>query len=480
MLERHPASISHPGAHRGRVRPPAATAGSATARVPAVFFVRARDIWSFVKRQPASFVLVCLYLFMEYVRPQQLYTAISGPPYSKFIIAFALIAFVMEGRFFRLGLAELLLGLFTAIVLASSFFALSPDDSFAQLSIFLSWALIYLLITNCVDTEERFLVFALSFILYSFKMAEFGTRSWLSDGFRFRSWGINGAPGWFSNSGEYGIQMCIFIPIVFYFTRSLNQYWPRWKRYVFWSMPVCAVIGIVGSSSRGALVGLAAVALWMLSKTRYKVRGLVAAAILAAAVYWVLPAEQMQRLQDMGTDDTSISRTTMWARGLELMREYPFLGIGYKNWSPYSKIHFGTPLLPHNIFIEAGSELGYTGLIMFVVLIIATLVINYRTRRLMRQLPADNRFMLDMAHGLDGALIGYLASGFFVTVLYYPFFWINYAMTVALYNAARKKANGLSAGDAGHPRGRRRGHHPPLARGSRAPVRSSVVPQIRG
>jgi O-antigen ligase len=413
---------------------------------------------------------------MEYVRPQQLYPAISGPPYSKFIIAFALIAFVMEGRFFRLGLPELLLGLFTAIVLASSFFAVSPDDSYAQLSIFLSWALIYLLITNCADTEERFLVFALSFILYSFKMAEFGTRSWLSDGFRFRSWGINGAPGWFSNSGEYGIQMCIFIPIVFYFTRSLNRYWPRWKRYVFWSMPVCAVIGIVGSSSRGALVGLAAVALWMLSKTRYKVRGLAAAAILAVAVYWFLPAEQMQRLQDMGTDDTSISRTTMWARGLDLMREYPFLGIGYKNWSPYSKTHFGSALLPHNIFIEAGSELGYTGLIMFVVLIIATLVINFRTRRLMRQLPADNRFMFDMAHGLDGALIGFLASGFFVTVLYYPFFWINYAMTVTLYNAAKKKVNVFTAVDSVYPRGRR----PSLARGARTPLRSSVVPQIRG
>jgi hypothetical protein len=44
-----------------------------------------------------------------------------------------------------------------------------------------------------------------------------------------------------------------------------------------------------------------------------------------------------------------------------------------------------------------------------------------------------------MAHGLDAALWGYLASGFFVTVLYYPFFWINFAMTVALHRAALNK-----------------------------------------
>jgi hypothetical protein len=49
-----------------------------------------------------------------------------------------------------------------------------------------------------------------------------------------------------------------------------------------------------------------------------------------------------------------------------------------------------------------------------------------------------------MAHGLDAALIGFLASGFFVTVLFYPFFWINLAMTVALYNAALHKVQQAS------------------------------------
>jgi hypothetical protein len=45
-----------------------------------------------------------------------------------------------------------------------------------------------------------------------------------------------------------------------------------------------------------------------------------------------------------------------------------------------------------------------------------------------------------MAHGFDGALIGYLVGGYFVTVLYYPFFWINLAMTVMLYNVTRRRA----------------------------------------
>jgi len=51
-----------------------------------------------------------------------------------------------------------------------------------------------------------------------------------------------------------------------------------------------------------------------------------------------------------------------------------------------------------------------------------------------------NKFILYMAHGLDGALVGYLVSGFFVTVLYYPYFWINLSMTVALHGAAKNEA----------------------------------------
>jgi putative inorganic carbon (hco3(-)) transporter len=464
------AAVDRPaGRRRGSLRP--ASAGAHPAATPtsksALFSVRLREIWQFFWQQPASYKLVCLYLFMEYVRPQQIRPEIAGPPYTKIIIAIAIVAFVVEGRSFRIKAPELMLGLFTAVLLASSAFAVSPDASLGELSLYLSWMLIYLLIVNAIDTTDRFLVFVFSFILYSFKMAQFGARSWAQAGFQFRTWGINGTPGWFSNSGEYAIQMCIFLPIVIYFIRSLSPQWPRWKRFLFWSMPVCAVIGIVGSSSRGGLVGLGAVAMWMLLKSRYKVRGLAGLTVLAFAVYRLIPPEQMARLQSMGDDSTSVSRTTMWARGLQMMKDHPFLGIGYANWSSYSALHFGSPLLSHNIFIQAGAELGYTGLVAFVALIVTTLVINHRTRRLARHLPGTGGFSSAMANGLDGALIGFLASGFFVTVLYYPFFWINFAFTVALYRAtlaqARSDANRAIPSAPQPVRGTRRGWRPGVA-----------------
>ena len=127
----------------------------------------------------------------------------------------------------------------------------------------------------------------------------------------------------------------------------------------------------------------------------------------------------------------------MWKNGLEMMRDNPVLGIGYENWQKYSTIRYGgTGLLVHNTFVQAGSELGYTGLIAFIALIFCTFVINRRTRKLVASYPHRGRFMFYMSHGLDGALVGFIISGFFISVLYYPFFWINLAMTVGLHNAA--------------------------------------------
>ena len=136
----------------------------------------------------------------------------------------------------------------------------------------------------------------------------------------------------------------------------------------------------------------------------------------------------------------------------------PVLGIGYGNWLTYYSAHYvdtraawydpaGRVQLPHNIFIHCMAELGYVGLGVFLVLIIVTLRLNHQTRRLARAGPgASNGFAIELAYGLDGAMISFLVCGSFVTVLYYPFFWINLAFTVALNSIAlrRSKERGIN------------------------------------
>src|SRR5690606_3030628 len=125
---------------------------------------------------------------------------------------------------------------------------------------------------------------------------------------------------------------------------------------------------------------------------------------LAALTWVVVPPEQKARFSSAGEDETSTSRLDRWEIGIEVANQYPVLGIGYNNWI--------TSLGPlsHNIFIEALTELGYTGLLSFLSLIAATFVVNHQTRRLLKGVPTTTPFMRHAAFGLDGALVGYLTS----------------------------------------------------------------------
>ena len=61
-------------------------------------------------------------------------------------------------------------------------------------------------------------------------------------------------------------------------------------------------------------------------------------------------------------------------------------------------------------------------------------------RRMLRQQnlsgTEDGRFLVGLAHGLDIAIVGFATSGFFITVLYYPFFWVLLILSVCLRSAA--------------------------------------------
>jgi O-antigen ligase len=420
-----------------------------------LFRVGVRDIWRYLLRQRASFWILNIYMLLEYVRPQTMYESLAVLPWSMLAIVLCVLVRLSEGGRWR-GWTGVDTGmvLFTAVVLASSALAYDPAYSlrFENISIYLSWLLVYFLISSIVDTEEKFFVFTLAFLLFNLKMSQHVMKVWVASGGGFSQWAAVGAPGWFHNPGELAIEMVMFLPLSFYFFQALKAHWSRVKQWFFLFLPFSALVAIMAASSRGAQLAAGAVFLWLLLKSRYKVRGVVLALVTGVVIYAALPARQRERFTEMGDDKTSQSRIELWEHGIEIARKNPVLGIGSKNWIPYYR-RFYVPggQLPHNIFVEAGAELGYTGLAALLFLIGASFHTNYRTRRLARRDKARGQFVYLMAHGFDAALLGYMVAGFFVTVLYYPFLWVNLAMTVALHATARREFGGV-APPAGHRR----------------------------
>lgn len=420
---------------------------------PDVLALRPRALWHALRSQPYSVWAVLLYVFFEYVRPQTIYPWFDVLPWARLsLIASLAFALSEAQKVRRWTLIDVGIAVYTLVVFASLIAPFSRAFGLKYLDIYLSWVAIYYVISTAINTQTRVLLMLLSWSLWNLKMSVHAFRSWVSSGFAFRDWGVSGAPGWFQNSGEFGIQMCIVLPISLYVAIGLRSSVSKRTFLLLLVLPFTAVTGAVASSSRGALLGIASVGLWMLFRSRYKVRGFFALATFLAVFYALVPNEQRERISAAGNDDTSTSRLTYWRRGLEIAHDYPVLGIGYKNWLPFYSWRWGSSLsegerveLPHNIFIECMSELGYVGLATLLFLLFSTFWLNARTRELARRLRDDGYLLQQVAWGLDGGVIGFVVSGFFVTVLYYPYLWVNLAMTVATHLSVSRAVKAMRA-----------------------------------
>lgn len=408
-----------------------------------LFRLEAGAIWRWLRRQPPSFWLVSLYLFLEYVRPQAIYPAISGWPLSFWTIMLCGVAFILEGarpRAWHLG--DWLMAGATLSVLLSTVTAYDPAIARADYKTFFGWLAVYVLITNIVNTRHRFYVFLLLYMLYCVKMTQHGVRSWAASGFGFIRTGVECAPGWFANSGECGAQMDVLFPLSLFLFLALSVYWAKWKRWAYFiALPVGSLLTILASSSRGAVFGLAGAGLWFVAKSRRRFKVLVLAVMVGALAWSFAPQKFKARFDTMGHDEDSLKRLAYWRDGLRIMDNYPLFGVGYNNWMTYYRRFYNPDgQVPHNIFIEAGAEQGYFGLVVFLSCVLGTFLIDSRTRRLAKRFGEVGVFYRNIAHGLDAALIGFLVSGSFVTILYYPLFWVNLAMAVSLNVAALDEA----------------------------------------
>jgi O-antigen ligase len=402
--------------------------------------LRLRALWSAFRREGLAFWLLCVYLMFEYVRPQSIFPALALFPWATTTMMATAVAWLAGRPTARVSTpANWFLLLYSVLLLLSSIGAYRPRESFSQFDGYFLWVVAYGLIILIVTTERRMLLMLLAFVLFNVKMTQFAFRNWMAIAFHFRASGTGGAPGWFANSGEFGIEMCMFLPIILYLTMGLRPHLSRWKFFALLGIAGTAIVGIVASSSRGALVGGAAVMLFMLARSKRKARALASVIVIGTLIFVAIPPESKLRMSNSGADLTSQLRLTYWTRGIEITNDHPLLGIGYGNWAAYYGDHYDGPVQQaHNSVLQAASELGYPGLLSLLLLVGCSFALNARSRALAIRAGPDGRLTYNLAIGLDGALIGFLVSGFFISALYYPFFWINLAMTVALATVAKR------------------------------------------
>lgn len=397
-----------------------------------------------------SFIFAVIYLIAEYLRPQSLYSALASIPFGQLAIAGLIGAFIVEGRdFYNKNVNNRLILLYLFWFAVAYVFAIRRDLAEQPLIDFFKWVLIYFLLINTINSRARLYIFVIILLLLYFKYGQFATRIWVSNGFYSDPRGINAGggigAGFFQNPNDFGVAITSILGIAYFMVFSDKTVIAGFR--MRWFHIVCAAslaTSVIASSSRGAALGMAAAAMTIWFKSQRKALGVFALIAVSAAVIIAIPQDNWERFQKMGTaeDGSGQSRLNLWRAGIRMANEYPWTGVGPNNFIfVNTEIYLNEErVVQHNVYIQAASELGYPGLLLFLLMIYYCFKNQRRTRQLLKERRINDSWLLGLSHGLDVSLVGFAVNGFFITVLYYPFFWMLLILNVALSDIVQKLA----------------------------------------
>lgn len=399
--------------------------------------LKLRSFITSFRAESAALWFLCFYIFIEYLRPQAMYPVLDFLPWGQVAILGTMASvFMTRSKALGFGAMDKLFIVFSITVLFSIIFAWNADASLKHWTTYVSWMLMYFCVVSVLTTPNRLLLFTIFFILINFKLSQHGARTFAMRGFSFAHWGLAGSPGWFHNSGEFALQMAILFSMSLTLLLALREQIEkpiRWRILLF-LFPGTAALSVIGSSSRGGQLALIAVVLVFVLKGKHLFRNLVTLGALATATLYILPEEQLARFHSAGEDNTSELRLMHWEHAIEVIKHNP-LGIGYKNWIPYYSAAYQPEKLEqiHNTVLESFVELGFQGGILFLIMILVAFVMNRRTRGEMLGIDTkEGKVIAALAAGVNLGLLGTLIAAMFMSVLFYPMFWLAFALTSAL------------------------------------------------
>jgi O-antigen ligase len=219
---------------------------------------------------------------------------------------------------------------------------------------------------------------------------------------------------------------------------------------------------IVATMSRGGFVGLATLGAFVFVVSPPRRKLLVVLFLIVAILGLVVfaPPRYWHEVQSIETStdrtDTGYQRIYMWGMAWRMFVDHPVIGVGTNNFgiqapdyedSEYAE-QSGRHMwgrVAHSMYLTVLAEQGTVGTILFLLTVVWTFRVGGRLRaRGVRE--ANNPEVVRtglLATGLLAGVIGVLVSGAFLSVLYYPVFWVLVALIAALERVGTKLSAAL-------------------------------------
>jgi O-antigen ligase len=185
---------------------------------------------------------------------------------------------------------------------------------------------------------------------------------------------------------------------------------------------------IILTSSRGALVAVAAATLvsYLLIKSRI-LGGLLVAGLIAAVIYQggQLLTRTNETIAEAKTQTDSIDpRLQSWETGIGLIKRYPILGVGVQRFQEATRVFYPgkTPYVAHNTFLNFAAN---TGIINGLIYLMFFWLQLKRFKRIWKSETDPNSTLSYINNSTMVGLTGfYVGSMFLDLVIYEPFYFL--------------------------------------------------------
>lgn len=323
-----------------------------------------------------AFVALTVFVAQMYAVPGEWIAAME--PLRLALVSSAVAALMVGIR--RLGKAEPLvldgyrggaLICLTLLAFASMLWSVNPAVSRFTAIELAKLTAIYLTIVNVVTTARRLAIVAGAMVLASI-VTSIGVIDWyfagvdLIDGFRARWVGV------YADPNHMAMNLCIILPLAVAFLARKQTPWVM--RALCLAAAVLSVVAIVYSHSRGGFIGLSvAMVLWaMREKRRLQAVGVgllffIGLLLFAPDSFW----KRNETVTEFEEDASAMGRVYAWQVAAAISQDRPLLGVGAGSfqyaWPLYAPAEAGTSYVAHNVFLDVIGELGFVGLLLFLI-----------------------------------------------------------------------------------------------------------------
>jgi putative inorganic carbon (HCO3(-)) transporter len=406
----------------------------------AIVFAVIFGLLPFVFKRPM--IGIMLFTWVSLMNPHRLtYGAAYNFPFAMVIGLVTLAALFARRDPKRLPITPLtvMLILFMAWMTLTSFAAFEPDRAWTEWNRVMKTLFFVLVSMAALNNEKETKLFAavvtLSLAFYGFKGGLFTIMS----GGSSRVLGPDGT--YITDNNDLALALLTTVPLVWYLHLQASQ---RWLKLALAGLALLTVASVIGSYSRGALLGGGAMLglLWL--KSGNKARTGLALLLLLPLVFVVMPEEwfgRMESINDYKEDSSALGRLNSWNFAFNVAKDN-LMGGGFLTFTPkVFALYAPNPTdvhAPHSIYFQVLGEHGFIGLAIFLSILFLGWRTGARIITFCKDKP-DLQWARNLAAMCQVSLVGYAVGGAFLSLAYFDLLYDILIIVVLLEKVLLKK-----------------------------------------